>query len=264
METFVCDDEHYTLVADQSGQQITLLKNSDTADGEFSLASRFELPQAVTLFKPFSLFGQIFFAGYQPGEAYLNLYQLNDALSAVSKVRSQYVGSGYTMVQPLSYRYDNFIVLYNQASGDVAKYQMQIPAYHGVGMQQTWSDIWAKTWNRFAFFSFGGENFFIKTNLSHEKVNIDHFMDGLDQGSHPVLSEQADNDMLNAQTVVTFQDAKGEAFFAVCSDAGKVIVNRIFPNCEGWDTLCSSDSGAGIRSAVPVVINHKTCLLLAD
>ena len=53
-------------------------------------------------------------------------------------------------------------------------------------MLPVWSHPWASGWTRFAFFQFGGEPFFLKTNTKVLNVNIDHILDTMAAGTAEV------------------------------------------------------------------------------
>jgi hypothetical protein len=56
----------------------------------------------------------------------------------------------------------------------------------------------APGWTRFAFFQYGGANFFLKTNTAKSNVNIDHFNDVLSMGTVEIGSKL---DLPDAQTL---------------------------------------------------------------
>ena len=108
----------------------------------------------------------------------------------------------------MAYRNSVYIVMYAFDTGKYKKYQLFTPANTALYPTVDLVRHLGQTWTRFAFFQFGGENFFIKTNLAHKKVNIDHFMDDANEGSHPVLNTPAPTDMLNASDVVLLKTVK--------------------------------------------------------
>ncbi|MEK9711114.1 MAG: hypothetical protein VW258_00965, partial [Thalassolituus sp.] len=153
------------------------------------------------------------------------------------------------------------VVLMNGTTGDSTTAPISLPPYDGLSLTQVWSDSWAKTWGHFTFFRFGGENFFLKINQQHEKINIDHFMDDPNEGSHPVLSKNACNTLLNASVLTGFSGPQGQAYFMVYQDSGSISLNSIYPNCMGWWTLTSGQTEANAQVLHPITINEKTYLI---
>ena len=84
----------------------------------------------------------------------------------------------------------------------------------------------AKGWTRFAWFTWGGQNFFLKTNTWKPNVNIDHMSSVLSQGSsevgshldlkdaqkldivHPFIVGEGDPPFLNLYRVIRSHDLK--------------------------------------------------------
>lgn len=225
------------------------------------LLSNSSVDQTLTSMDVFYLGGQPYLATYDTDSSYLNLYRIA-ADYRLSSVHNQYVGSGYTMMHVLPYRDTTCVVLYNGTSGDCVKYQVSVPPYDGLSLQEVWSDSWAKTWGHFTFFDFGGENFFLKINQQHEKVNIDHFMDDPDEGSHPVLSQNASQSMLNARSLSGFEGAEGQAYFFVYENNGDLSLNSIYPNCLGWWPLSNTQTIANAGCLHSISNGTSTWLLL--
>ena len=230
---------------------ISFIEESDSQPLS-KLLSNSAVDQALTTMDVFYLGGQAYLATYDTASSYLNLYRISADYS-LSSVRNQYVGEGFTMMHVLPYRDTTCVVLYNGSTGACVKYQISVPPYDGLSLQEVWSDVWAKTWGHFTFFAFGGENFFLKINQQHEKVNIDHFMDDPDEGSHPVLSENASQSMLNAASLVGFQGKQGQSYFFVYENNGSLSLNSIYPNCLGWWPLTHTQTiaDAGCLHAIP-------------
>ncbi|WP_028025347.1 hypothetical protein [Enterovibrio calviensis] len=204
--------------------------------------------------------GQPWLLSYHQDSDYVQFYRFDgETITPVTEIR---VGQGFTTVQPLYYRNDVFFVAYNKTSGDVAKFQIVAPAYSALYAQKVWSDTWAQGWTRFAFFRLGAENFFIKTNEKYLKVNIDHFMDSIDLGSHPVLNESASPSMLSQSDVQTFYDTNQTPYFFTYQPDGAMTFNRFDGNCEGWKLALSSQQTADISLIHNVQLNERTLILL--
>lgn len=221
------------------------------------------VPEALDYLDVFYLGGAPYIATYAKASSYLNLYRLN-ADNSLTPVHNQYVGSGFTMMHVLPYRDTTCVVLYNGTTGDCVKYQLAVPPYDGLSLTQVWSDVWAKTWGHFTFFEFGGENFFLKINQQHEKVNIDHFMDDPDEGSHPVLSKDADNSLLSSSVLAGFQGPEGQAYFLNYQYNGSLSLNSIYPNCLGWWPLASQTVSTGGTVLHPFTTAAANYLLILN
>ncbi len=222
-----------------------------------------ELPQTLDYLEVFYLGGIPYLVTYAKADSDLNFYCLN-ADNSLTQVHNQYVGMGFSMMHVLPYRDTTCVVLYNGNTGECVKYQIAVPPYAGLSLTKVWSDVWAKTWGHFTFFQFGGENFFLKINQQHEKVNIDHFMDDADEGSHPVLSQDAANDMLNSAVIAGFQGQQGQAYFVNYQYNGSLTLNSIYPNALGWWTLDSATVDSGGSVLHPFSINGSDYLLIVD
>ena len=173
------------------------------------------------------------------------------------------IGAGATTLATFTYRKHLFFIAYNKENGHVAKYQITVNASpYSVSIRKVWSDRWAQEWTRFSFFQLGAENFFIKTNIKYNKVNIDHFMDDPGEGSHPVLNIDAPAQMVGVNNVTTFAGAKGFPYFATYRSNGEMTFNRIYGNCQGWDTLLQMTTSPGKKLMLTLEINNKNYLML--
>lgn len=253
------DNTQYTLLYSATTQTLSVFCNDAT---EYLIATAsIAMPQPLDILNVFYLGGMPYLVTYASDGSYVNFYRYNSD-HTVDAVHNLYVGSGLTMVKALAYRDISFIVAYNGTTGDCTKYQITMPPYDGLSVQETWSDSWAKTWGHFNFFQFGGENFFLKANQDHKKVNIDHFMDDPDEGSHPVLSEDATSAMLNAKAITMFQGGEGQAYFLVYQNDGSLALNNIYPNGLGWWALADTSVAGNGNTLQTLQINNQTYLLI--
>ena len=258
---FNMNQKNYSAFIHADIKKIDIYENTTSSDDFFSLQASSKLDETIDFLEAFTIAGNIYFIGYATDSAYIHFYALQADFS-LNLVYSGYIGSGYTMIKPLSYRNSIFFLAYNHTNGAVSKYQIMSTSTHPVYINETWSDTWAQQWHRFAFFQFGGENFFIKANTSHKKVNIDHLMDDLVEGSHPVLNESAPTYMLDAITAVSFQDQHGNAFIVVAQKSGELSINEIFPSCMGWKEQFSSNELTSINAVLPLNIDNDQYLLI--
>ncbi len=231
--TFTQAGASYWAIYSSASQTLSVYSVSISDNTAFTLVTSTKLEHPVSNLQAFKVGGEPFLLTYDAKDEYLHALQLKN--SSLNPVYNGYVGNGYTTVAPMAYRNSNYVVLYNSETGAVAKYQWLVPSDKPLYAEKVWSDTWAKQWVRFAFFQMGGENFFIKTNMEHKKVNIDHFMDDPAEGSHPVLNENASSAMLTNNAVVTLSDTRGTPYFVTYHDSGEVTVNEIFASALGWE-----------------------------
>lgn len=172
-------------------------------------------------------------------------------------------GTGISTLKTFVYRKQLFFIAYNIETGHVAKYEVSVDASSSsVSATEVRADKWAQGWTRFSFFQMGAENFFIKTNLKYNKVNIDHFMDDADEGSHPVLNIDAPSQMVGLNNVSAFTDSKGFPFFATYRTNGEITFNRIYGNCLGWDVEKQLNTESNRELVLPLTINGENYLLI--
>ncbi|MGH1427825.1 MAG: hypothetical protein ACRBEE_07785 [Arenicella sp.] len=258
--SFEYQKSSYSAFYNAAKTRVEIYENTAKTGHFFVQKNNTSVTDAIDFLDAFTLGGNVYFSAYSTSGEYINFYALQGDLS-LTKVYGGYIGSGYTMIKPLEYRNSVFFLAYNHTKGSVSKYQIMATSQHPIYINETWSDTWAKQWMRFAFFQFGGENFFIKTNMLHKKVNIDHLMDDLIEGSHPVLNEAAPSYMQTAVDVKTFSDNDGNAFFAVAQPGGDISVNQVHPNCLGWTEQCSASLTAA-SSMLPYQVEGKQYLLV--
>jgi hypothetical protein len=198
---------------------------------------------------------------YDPASGNINFLQIAPDLS-FSSAYSLNVGIGITTLKAFTYRGDQFLIAYNMNTGSVTKYQIFATNLTTISATNVWSAKWAVTWIRFSFFQMGAENFFIKTNLNAVKVNIDHFMDDPNEGSHPVLNMDAPPQMIGLNNVNAFVDPKGFPYFATYRTTGVMTFNRIYGSCLGWDIECQMNTDANRNLMLPFLINNNNFLIL--
>jgi hypothetical protein len=116
-----------------------------------------------------------------------------------------------------------------------------------------WSHQWAKGWTRFAFFQFGGENFFLKTNTVKPNVNIDHVVDGLAGGTVEVATNMNLPDAQQVDIVRSMTVGHGDPYFVAYKKNGTAALYRFYSDCQGWTNALSlaTVEDAGHVLAVP-------------
>ncbi|MCL3779922.1 hypothetical protein EMN47_05905 [Prolixibacteraceae bacterium JC049] len=199
---------------------------------------------------------------YNEKTGYLSILDISDNLK-LNIVCTLNIGKGISTLKSFIYRWRMFFIAYNIETGHVDKYEVLInKSTSSISTSKVWDDKWAQGWTRFSFFQLGAENFFIKTNIKYVKVNIDHFMDDADEGSHPVLNIDAPAQMRSLNNVSAFTDQKGFPFFAAYSTDGNLSFNRIYGNCLGWDMVSLLNSEPGRSLLLPFKNDKQNYLLV--
>jgi len=149
---------------------------------------------------------------------------------------------------------------YNQANGSVALYSFPPTQSNPVCV---WSHQWAKGWTRFAFFQFGGENFFFKTNIAKLNVNIDHVLDGLSTGTMQVGTNLPLANALQLTAVEPLTLANGDPHFITYMPDGTTTINRFNGDCLGWTTLATWTSSPNATHVVPFRLAEDAFVLFS-
>jgi hypothetical protein len=125
--------------------------------------------------------------------------------------------------------------------------------------------MWAQGWTRFAFFQFGGENFFLKTNTWKPNVNIDHVLDDLAAGTAEVGSYLTLANAQRLDIVQPFSLGHGDPYFvSYMRSNGQLTLNRFHSDCLGWTTVASLTSKVGAAHVVPVQTADNSLFLLVQ
>jgi hypothetical protein len=167
---------------------------------------------------------------------------------------------GYTTVKPFLTPKGPAFLGYNQANGSVAIYSF---APGQPNPNCVWAHQWAAGWTRFAFFQFGGENFFFKTNVAKLNVNIDHVLDGLTAGTVEVGSHIALDNALELTVVEPLTLANGDPHFVTYMPDGTTTLNRFNGDCLGWSKLAAWNSLPNATHVVPFLMGADAFVLFA-
>ncbi|MBO3696962.1 hypothetical protein [Roseivirga sp. E12] len=255
--------ETYLVAFNATNSSATTFQAYDEKSGMYLIQVATEkIDFGCAIVEPFYLAGQPMLICYDGSNSeYANFIQVADDFTLTS-VYDAKIGEGNTTVKPFAWRYGVFFIAYNMNTGDVAKYQLSVPSSQGLYAETVWTDGWAQGWTRFSFFQMGGENFFIKTNVKYNKVNVDHFMDGADEPSHPVLNIDAPDQMRGLAAVSAFTDAKGFPYFATYRDTGEMTFNGIYGSVLGWDVESTVTAGAGLSVLNTFMIKDQNFTLV--
>ena len=167
---------------------------------------------------------------------------------------------GYTTAKPFLTRKGLAFLGYNQANGSVALYSFAAGQAHPTCV---WWHQWARGWTRFAFFQFGGEHFFFKTNVAKLNVNIDHVLDGLTAGTIQVGTKLPLPNALQLTAVEPLTLANGDPHFVTYMLDGTTTLNRFNGDCLGWTNLAAWSSMPNGTHVVPFRIGADAYVLFA-
>ena len=174
---------------------------------------------------------------------------------------------GFTTVEPFDALGKLGILAYNFDDGHVVIYDLKVrttspPGVPPLWMSPVWSHYWAQGWTRFAFFKFGGENFFLKTNVVRPNVNIDHILDDL-SGTVPVGSHLTLEDADRLDIVRPLSLVDGAPHFITYEKTGRMTVNRIRSDCLGWTTVACFKSKESAGHVVPFNTGGTSLILVS-
>lgn len=184
-----------------------------------------------------------------------------------SREREPGATKGFTTVKAFTSFGQLGILGYNIDDGHVAILRLSVrtsspPGIPPLSLTPLWSHYWARGWTRFAFFQFGGENFFLKTNVLKPNVNIDHVLDDL-SGTVPVGSHLDLRKAQQLDIVRPLELVDQGPHFVTYEKTGEMTVNRIRSDCLGWITVASFKSREDATHMFPFVVGGKAMLLVA-
>ncbi|CDX20153.1 conserved hypothetical protein [Mesorhizobium sp. ORS 3324] len=231
-----------------------------------SARSKLTLPQQLDEIEPFVLGNRLHLLCYEQAKGNFTFYELGDtgALSRPYVFRRTHepgTTSAFSMVKPFAVEPGGRIAFigYNGATGAVASYTLSVRSTSPADTPPLfalvqWAHLWAKGWTRFAFFTFGLANFFLKTNPVYPNVNIDRILDDLSQGTIEVTSQMQDQlpEAMSLKLVQPLQFAHGEPYFVSYRDGGVLAFYRIWANCGGWDQMGTAKTQTQARLVMPV------------
>lgn len=220
--------------------------------------------------EPFVLGNRLHLLCYSPSGTF-SVLELGDDLSASKPFQFHRwhepgATAGFSTVKPLVVLGDVVVMGYAAESGRVALYTVAVTARSPDGvpplrMRCAWSHQWAKGWTRFAFFQFGGEPFFLKTNVVKPNVNIDHVLDDL-SGAVPVGTRLELKDAQHLSVVQPFELEGGAPYFLTYEKGGEVTLNRVNADCAGWTTESTFRARPGATQVLPLSAGGRTFVLV--
>ncbi len=223
--------------------------------------------------EPFVLGNQPHLMCYKADPGWFGFFPVSDDLVALDHMEFiQYRSpqtSGFSMVKPLVSLGRVLFVGYDESNGRITTWLLSTTATSEPGdaplaASPKWTQQWARGWTRFAWFTWGRENFFLKTNAWKPNVNIDHLQNELSQGSNEVGSHLELDDAQDLTSVVPFVMREQAPYFATyIADSGKVTFNRLHATCTSWSTEASEMWPPGMTHIVPYRLADQTFIVCA-
>ena len=234
----------------------------------------------------FSLGNVPYLVMYAAAKGVFEIYAIGDDLKLSAKPYKFFrnhelaLSQGFTTLKPfvvqgqvafLGYNGTNgYVAIYTAATIPMARADSDKPA---IQFLPVWAHMWAKGWERFAMFQFGGSNFFLKTNTWKPNVNIDHVLDQPSAGTVEVGSLLGPEgttgqlqDLKDSQTLTScepFIFGNGDPYFVTyISASGATTLNRFHGDCLGWTTVASLTAETGGKLVTPVVVSPDSVFLV--
>ena len=264
--TFDLEDKDYLVGFDPNALMFVFYQiNTDPGEAcsavVFEKISTADSDTAWDSVSPFLLGGNPCFIAYNQESGLIRMYGIAQDLSITILLDyKRDATKGLTTVAPFTYRYGVYMVAYDNENGEVNYYQLTVPSDDALYMTSIWSDKWAKGWTRFAFFKWGGENFFLKQNPVYNNVNIDHIMSDPTEGSHPV-GTHLDLEM-DLNIIVTFTLPDENPYFVAYKNDGTATFNRFNGSGQSWQLEANETILANANQLIPFSISDVTYLLV--
>ncbi len=173
---------------------------------------------------------------------------------------------GFTMVKPIVCLGAVYVMGYNFETGNAVLYSLNVtarsfaPDAPALSARHVWRRSWSPGWTRFAFFTFGGENFFLKTNTVRPNVNIDHVCDDPSDGAVPIATRVKLENAQNLKICQSFA-LQGEPYFAAYASDGTTVLYRFHGDCQGFTPISSCPTISEARCIVPIITSESKSLL---
>ncbi len=231
----------------------------------------FELGKDWDTIQPFYMMNKPHLLAYQAKNGHMYFFPLTKELRSEDPLHFYHTRYPYTTnlseVKCLVDLGQNFVFGYNHEDGAVNSWTISATANSEgksppLVVENVWAHQWAKGWTRFAFFTWGKENFFLKTNTWKPNVNIDHFSDDLSEGTNEVGSHLHLKDDQELDIVHPFMVGPGDPYFMTyMASNGEVTLNRVHGNCMGWTTEATVTAATGVSQIVPYRLGEQNYAL---
>jgi hypothetical protein len=262
----------YLLAYDRSRAGLHVFQLLDSPPWVTKLPAEPNLGPGFDVLEPFTMGNLPYLMCYASKEGNFELHSIGEGFSLSKpyryfRDREPGVTRGYTMVKPVVSRGRLGLMGYNFDDGHVAIYAVSVRTTSPSGvpplsLSPVWSHYWSPGWTRFAFFQFGGESFFLKTNVLKHKVNIDHILD--DFSGNNEVGAYLDLRRAEQLEAVSALDPPGAGpHFVTYEKNGEMTVNRIRSDCLGWSLVSSLTSKEGASHVVSFSVGDKSFLVLS-
>jgi hypothetical protein len=268
-------EQGLNLLAVSAAGQVTVLRVTEKEPWFEPVAGNVDLGGSWDAVKPFTLANLPYLMAYTAHDGQFSFIPLPGGRQSQVPYRynrRHHPGptAGFDMVSPVVVNGGCYVLCYASDTGDVALHELRVLARTPGGSppgtppllaSPTWIHQWARDWTRFAFFTLGGEAFFLKTNVGKLNVNIDHVLDDPTEGTVEVGTYLHLDDALSLDIVEPFTLNGGDPYFVAYRRDGQTVLYRIHGDCQGWSAKARLQAVTGAGKLVPLRIGD-TCLLL--
>lgn len=234
---------------------------SDKAPFLSSVDNEINLNVAWDIIEPFYIANKPHLLCYQSKNGHMYFFPITERLKSEHPLHFYHHRSPYTTdlteVKPLVSQGQVFVLGYNGENGFVNIWTVSATSVSNgylppLAVNVVWAHQWAKGWTRFAFFTWGNENFFLKTNTWKPNVNIDHVWNDLTKGTNEVGSHLKLKDDQTLDIVHPFEVGPGDPFFLTyLAKTGETNFNRVHGDCLGWTTCATENLVTNATHIIP-------------
>lgn len=255
------NDTQYLLGYNSGSGKIDSYVLSDSEPFLSPVENSFELGKDWDKIESFYMANQPYLLAYQSKNGHMYFFPVNENLSNHHPLHFYHTRYPFTTdlteVKPLVSQGQVFVLGYNHLDGSVNIWTVSATATSSgnlppLAVDVVWAHQWAKGWVRFAFFTWGNENYFLKTNDWKPNVNIDHIWDDLAKGTNEVGSHLKLKDDQSLNIVHPFYVGPGDPYFLTyLASSGESNFNRVHGDCLGWSTCATITAPKDSTDIIP-------------
>lgn len=225
------------------------------------------------LLSTFVLGNKNYILAYEKLHGFFGFYEIYDDYSLSKNPylfanKRDWPTQNFTTVEALDSLGLIYICCYDYNSGTVGAFSLNVVSSTNDGtpalnMLNVWYHHWAKNWDNFVFFQFGGSNFFFKINKGKLNVNIDHLQDNPANGSVEVGSYLQDK-LPSAKEVKVAAKVpwvnKEPHFITYNPTSKEANLYKVHADCQGWTNLAKTK----INDALIIIsyrVNNQSFIL---
>lgn len=265
------EKKEYLLAYDSTTGKTTSYELSDTAPFLKEVTNELNFGKGWQKLEPFYMANAPYVLCYEPKEGKMYFFPVEKNLVTKPPLHFYHHRSPFTTnlteVKTLVSQGQVFVLGYNGENGYVNIWTVSATSVSDgkkppLAVNIAWAHQWAKGWTRFAFFTWGNENFFLKTNTWKPNVNIDHIWNDLSKGTNEVGSHLKLKDDQELSIVRPFEIDNGAPYFVTyLPTTGESNFNRVHGNCFGWSTCATITEKTTISDIVLFKVNDKNFIL---